>query len=102
MNNSIQRSASVTAAGIIAMISSVFAVLVEALGFLGLWMLPRLPKQAPMPESLRIITLVTMIFFLAVSVFGIWTARGCLAAGIGGESPRWRGREPFHSQGGRG
>jgi hypothetical protein len=72
----------VTAAGIVAIIFSLFGALVSFLGGVGFLLLPQLP-QAPqnrvaLPPEVRGIMVGMMLFMLALSVFGIFVGIGIL------------------------
>jgi hypothetical protein len=78
MANPAKPSAAVTAAAIIAIIGSVFAVLGTAMGAVGLLLMSRLPQGPAMPVGVLPMAAAMMIFFLALAVFGILTGIGLL------------------------
>jgi hypothetical protein len=71
----------VTAAGVVAIIFSLFGALVSFLGGVGFLLLPQLPQSpgAPFePPQMRFIMVGMMLFILALSVFGIFVGVGIL------------------------
>lgn len=78
MNNSSERSAAVTAAGVVAIIGSVVTVLGVLFGLFGLLIASRLPSGPQSLPAARTLALATMALFLGVAVFGIFTGVGLL------------------------
>jgi hypothetical protein len=78
MANPKRPSAAVTAAGIIAIVGSAFSVFGALLGLVATLIAPLLSARSPTPAFAQTIAVATMIFFLAVAVFGIFTGVGLL------------------------
>jgi hypothetical protein len=78
INNSRERSAAVTAAGVVAIIGSVLTALGVLLGLFGLFIAPALPNAPQSPLPLRTLTMSMMFVFLGVAIGGVFTGVGLL------------------------
>jgi uncharacterized membrane protein len=71
-------SASVLAAGVVAILGSCFAILGAAFGLLGLALLPSTPSAQQFPPTVRSMAMVAIIMWLAIAVFEVITGIGIL------------------------
>ncbi len=71
-------SGSIIAAGVVAILGSCLAVLGCGFVLLGITMLPSSTAEGNLPASIKLMTVAVMLFFLALSVFGIITGAGIL------------------------
>jgi hypothetical protein len=71
-------SSAVTAAAIIAILGSAFAVLGVLMGVFGLLLVSRLPQGPALPAGVLPVATAMMIGFLALAVLGIFTGIGLL------------------------
>ena len=83
MNTLVKRESlpAVTAAGVVAIIFSLFGAFGSLLGGLSILLMPDLqkaPSAPPMPPEARTMTVVVMFFMLALAVFGIFVGIGIL------------------------
>lgn len=78
MSDPHRRSASVTAAGVVAIVCSALTSFGVLLGTLGLLFSFGLSHRLPSPPFVQVMTFAMMIIFLAISVFGIFAGIGLL------------------------
>jgi hypothetical protein len=71
-------SSAVTAAAIIGILGSAFAVLGVLMGVFGLSLLAHMPQASAMPAGVLPMAVAMMVCFLAVAVLGIFTGIGLL------------------------
>ncbi|HYB61831.1 MAG TPA: hypothetical protein VEH50_10155, partial [Methylomirabilota bacterium] len=73
-----KRSAGVTAAAIVLMAGSAFALLFTALGLIGITWVSTAGPQANFPRQMLILVILIYALFLCVEAFGIFTGFGLL------------------------
>jgi len=73
-----QATASVKAAGIVAIIGSVLVLLGAALGFLGVVLVPQAQAGPELPKAARALGEATMVFFFGLAILGLFTGVGLL------------------------
>jgi hypothetical protein len=78
MTNPEQRSAAVTASGVIAILGSVFTVIAISFSLVGLFVALSTPRTAQMLPNLRLIVTAVMLAFVAVAIFGIASGVGLI------------------------
>ncbi len=78
MTNPDQRSAAVTASGVIAILGSVFTVIGILFALVGLIIAASVPNAPPMVPTVRLIATLMMLAFLAVALFGIASGVGLI------------------------
>src|SRR5216683_4054947 len=78
MDSSAKRSASVTAAAVVAILCSLFLLLCFSVAFLGM-LLVKLPSTASeLPPSVRTVGIAAQGFMICLSLFGIATGIGLI------------------------
>jgi hypothetical protein len=78
MNSSVQRSASVMASGIIAILGSLVTAMGILIGVIGLFLSSRYPSPMDAMPELRIVTMAVMAFFFAVTIWGAFSGVGLI------------------------
>lgn len=78
MNNPGQRSAAVTASGVIAILGSLVTAIGVLIGIMGLLVSFGYPSPAPTIPGVRAITAAMMVFFLAVAIWGAFSGVGVI------------------------
>jgi hypothetical protein len=76
--NTSRASASVIAAGVVAIIGSAFAILSCGFTLLGMALISSTPTDHPLPAQVKSITSIAILIFLAVAVFGVTCGVGIL------------------------
>ncbi len=76
--NTSRVSASVIAAGIVAILGSCLAILGIALGLIGIALIPSTSAVHQMPAAVRSMTMAMLALFLGVAVFGVFTGVGLI------------------------
>jgi len=71
-------SASVVAAGIVAILGSCLAILGFSLALIGIALIPSTPAAHQLPAAVRTMTMVMLVLFLGIAVFGVLTGVGIL------------------------
>ena len=71
-------TASIKAAGIIAIVGSVLVLLGAAFGFLGVSILPETQAGPGLPKAARVLGEATMAFFFGLAILGLFTGVGLL------------------------
>ncbi len=73
-----KRTASVTAAGVVAIVGSVLVLLCTSFVFVVVLVLPTSQAASPMPSSARTMAVGTVAFFFGLAIFGVFTGIGVL------------------------
>jgi hypothetical protein len=69
-------SASVIVAGVVAILGSALAIFISALGLIGTALISSTPIRENLPAPAKSVAMVTLLFFMAVAGFGIFTGVG--------------------------
>lgn len=69
-------SASVIVAGVVAILGSALAIFISALGLIGTALISNAPGRENLPAPAKSVAMVTLLFVMAVAVFGILTGVG--------------------------
>jgi hypothetical protein len=80
MNSSGQRSAAVTASGVIAILGSLVTAIGILIGIMGILLASRFPNPNPMDTvpGLRVITVAVLAIFFAITIWGAFTGAGLI------------------------